>query len=59
MKSLTSIIHIRIDSRLLILTGAPEDPGANQSFHDSPCGIRYYVWRRNRLNLVHEVLAAP
>jgi hypothetical protein len=50
------LIEFRTDSRLLILRGAAEDPGKDGTFHDAPCSTRYYVWKKNRLVLIKEVL---
>ncbi len=55
--TITDFVHFRSDSRLLILTGSPEDPGPDDTFTEVACGVRYYVLRRGHLRLIREVLA--
>lgn len=51
------LIEFRGDSRLLIVRGTVEGVRSGNSREDFPCGTRYYVWRRNRLVLLREILA--
>lgn len=52
------LVDFRLDSRLLILRGTPEDFGPAGAVVDSPCSTRFYSWKGERLILVREMRAS-
>lgn len=54
------MISFRLNSRLLILKGSLEIPDwKTHTFDDGPCGTFYYVWNRNRLQLIRSIPEKP